>query len=170
MTYPAQPPQPYKVFAVPSPLRAMYLSLVSVSRLKMKVVNGAPSMTWNPLTDIIDPLVDIPGQMMCRLELGFIKRGDMPMPVVAGRAPDRNGTVYFDSVINPSTGTPYVLAGDRLFCLAGPIMGTFEIRTIPTAAVGFGGAHHIEVQVFEVAQSIAKGSPTPFPGSENSDT
>lgn len=170
MTYPQQPPQPYRPYAVSSPLRSLYQSVVQVVRLKMKMVTGTPSLTWNALPDIIDPFMEIPGQMMCRLDLGFIRRGDMPMPIGAGRAPDRQGTAFFDTAINPDTGAPYVLAGDRLFCLAGPIMGTFEIRTIPTAAVDLTGAHHVEVQVFEVASSIAKGSPTPFPGSEGPDT
>jgi hypothetical protein len=148
----------------------MYQSLVQVYRLKMKLNAGSPTLTWAPVAAVIDPYVEKAGQMMCRLDLGFIKRGDMPMPVTAGRAPDRMGTAFFDAAVDPDTGAPYVLAGDRLFCLAGPITGTFEIRTIPTAAVGFGGAHHVEVQIFEVAQSIAKGSQTPFPGSEGSDT
>jgi hypothetical protein len=166
VTYPTPPPVPYQPFSVASPLRALYQSLVQVYRLKMKVSGGTPTLTWNELSDVIDPFVAVPGQMMCRLDLGFIKRGDMPMPVSAGRAPDRQGTVFFDSVIDPDTGAPYVLAGDRLFCIAGPVMGTFEIRQIPTAAVGLAGAHHVECMVFEVAQSIAKGSQTPFPGSE----
>jgi hypothetical protein len=170
VTYPTPPPTPYQAFAVSSPLRSLYQSLVQVYRLKMKIVSGTPTLTWSVIPDVCDPFVAIPGQMMCRLDLGFIKRGDMPMPVTAGRAPDRSGTVFFDVSVNPDTGAPYVLAGDRLFCVAGPITGTFEIRTIPTAATALVGAHHVEVQVFEVAQSIAKGSQTPFPGSENSDT
>lgn len=170
MTFPNQPPQPYTPFASPSPLRVMYLSMVQVLRLKMKVTGGAPQLTWNVLPDVIDPFVDIPGQMMCRLDIGFVRRGDLPMPLVAGRAPDRVGIVFYDALLNPDTGAPYVLAGDRLMCIAGPIQGTFEIRTVPTAAVGFTGAHHVEVQVMEVAQSLAKGGPTPFPGSESKDT
>lgn len=170
MTYPDPPPKPYQVYAVPSPLRAMYQSMVQVYRLKMKMQGGTPTLTWNLVQDIIDPFVAIPGQMMCRLDPGFIKQSDPPMAVAAGRAPDRVGTAFYDVSINPDTGTPFVLAGDRLFCIAGPIMGTFEIRTIPTAAVSLTGAHHVEVQVFEVAQSIAKGSQTPFPGSEGPET
>lgn len=170
MTYPNQPPLPYTPFATVSPLRSLYQSLVQVIRLKMKVTSGSPQLTWTEVPDVIDPMVDIPGQMMCKIDLGFIRRGDMPMPLVAGRAPDRNGTVFFDAILSPDTGAPYVLAGDRLRCIAGPVVGTFELRTIPTAAVGLAGVHHIECQVFEVAQSLAKGGPTPFPGSEGKDT
>lgn len=169
MTYPAQPPVPYQPFA-PTSLRIFYWSRVQVLRTRMVMSNGTPTLTWSTLTDVIDPYLDIPGQMMCRLDLGFIKRGDMPMPVSAGRAPDRVGTMFFDVQVNPDTGAPYVLAGDRVNCLAGPVTGTFEIRTIPTAAIGMAGAHHIEAQVFEVAQSLAKGTQTPFPGSEGPDT
>ena len=152
-----------------SPLRGFYQSRVQVLRLKMKVTHGTPTLTWTVLGDVIDPYMEIPGQMMCRLDLGFIKRADMPMPLVAGAAPQRQGTVFFDTAIDPGTGAPFVLAGDRLNCVAGPITGTFEIRTIPTAAVGISGAHHIETAVWEVAKSIARGSETPFPGSEGPD-
>jgi len=136
----------------------------------MKVANGVPTLTWSELTSVIDPYVDIPGRMMCRLELGFIRRTDMPMPIMAGAAPQRQGTAFFDAALDPDTGAPFVLAGDRLHCLAGPVMGTFEIRSVPQAAIGFTGAHHTEVNCWEVAKSIAKGSQTPFPGSENGDT
>ena len=170
MTYPEQPPRPYQPFAGTSPLRLFYQSMVQVLRIKMKVANGTPTLTWNPLTDVLDPYVDIPGQMMCRLDLAYVKRSDMPMPLVAGAAQPRQGTVFFDSAVDPDTGAPYVLAGDRLNCLAGPVMGTFEIRQIPTAAVDMTGPHHVEVSIWEVAASIAKGSQRPFPGSENEDT
>lgn len=169
MTYPSPPPGPYRPYATTSPLRIFYQSLVRVMRLKMKVSNGTPTLTWTALDMVLDPYVDIPGQMMCRLDLGFIKRSDMPMPLVAGASPARQGTAYFDVAIDPDAGTPYVLAGDRLNCLAGPIQGTFEIRQIPTAAVDLTGAHHCEVQIWEVAASIAKGSQTPFPGSQGPD-
>lgn len=170
MTYPNQPPTPYNPFAIYSPLRVSYVSLVQVMRLKSKITNGTPSLIWTTLPDVIDPFVDIPGQMMVNLQLGFIRRGDMPMPLTAGAAAQRQGTVYFDAAINPDTNEPYVLAGDRLYCIGGPIQGTFEIRSVPQAAVSFGGVHHCETQVWEVAKSLAKGTATPFPGSEGPDT
>lgn len=170
MTYPDPPPRPYQPFATASPLRSLYQSLVQVYRIKMKMQGGTPTLTWNVVPDVLDPFVAIPGQMMCRLDIGFIKRGDMPMPIGAGRAPDRQGTAFFDAAIDASTGASLVTAGDRLYCVGGPVTGTFEVRTIPTAAVSLTGAHHVEVSVYEVAQSIAKGSQTPFPGSEGPDT
>jgi hypothetical protein len=170
MTYPSQPPVPYQPFAIASPLRVHYLSLVQVMRLKMKVTNGSPTLTWSELPDVVDPFVSIPGQMMANLQLGFIRRGDMPMPITAGAAAQRQGVVLFDAALSPETGAPYVLAGDRLYCIGGPITGTFEIRSVPQAAISFGGVHHIECQIWEVAKSLASGTQTPFPGSENSDT
>jgi hypothetical protein len=171
VTYPSQPPVPHRPFAIASPLRVHYLSLVQVMRLKMKVHNGTPSLTWTVLADVIDPFMDIPGQMMCSIQLGFIRRGDMPMPLTAGAAAQRQGTVYYDSAVDPDTNAPYVLAGDRLYCIGGPIQGTFEIRSVPQAAVSWAGAHHIETQIWEVAKSLAQGSQsqTPFPGSEGPD-
>jgi hypothetical protein len=151
-------------------MRTMYQSKVAVLRLVMKLTNGVPHLTWNPIPDLLDPFIEIPGQMLCRIDLGFIKRGQLaPMPVMAGRAPDRVGTAFFDPAINPDTGAPFVLAGDRLQCLSGPVIGTFEIREIPYAAITMAGPHHIEVEVIEVAKSIAQGSQTPFPGSEGPD-
>lgn len=170
MSYPNPPPTPYQPFATTSPLRIFYASLVQVLRLKMKVVNGTPTLTWTELNDVLDPYVDIPGQMMCRLDLNFVKRIDMPMPISAGAAQQRQGTVFFDSVTDPSTGAQVVLAGDRLHCLAGPVSGTFEIRQIPNPAVDLNNSHHIEVSIWEVAKSVAQGSQTPFPGSEGPDS
>lgn len=171
VTFPSPPPNPYQPFATTSPLRIVYQSLVNVLRLTNKVTSGMPSVSWAPLTDVIDPYVGVPGQMMCRLDLGFIKRGAaQPMPLVAGRAPDRVGVAFFDAQMDPETGAPFVLVGDRLQAIAGPVQGTFDIRIIPTAALDITGAHHIEVEIIEVAQSLAKGSLTPFPGSEGPDT
>lgn len=175
MTYPSGAPTPYQPFAIVSPLRSLYKSLVQIMRLQMKVTNGAPHLTWTAIPDLLDPFVEIPGQMMCRIDLQFIRAGNamaaaLPMPVAAGRAPDRVGTLFFDAQINPSTGAPYVLAGDHIICLSGPILGTFEIREIPTSVLDGFGAHHVEAGIAEVAQSIAKGSQTPFPGSQGPET
>jgi hypothetical protein len=170
VTFPQQPPAPYNPFAVYSPLRVSYLSLVNVMRLKMKVTNGTPALTWTALPGVIDPFVAVPGQMLCHISLGFIRRGDLPMPLTAGVAAQRQGVVYFDSAIDPDTNAPYVLAGDRLYCIGGPVQGTFELRSVPQSEISFGGVHHIECQIWEVSKAIAVGSQTPFPGSENSDT
>jgi hypothetical protein len=78
----------------------------------------------------------------------FVRPGkDAPMPLVAGRAPDRVGTLFCDP-------TPHLKAGDRIHAIDGPVTGTFEIRAIPDVAVGFGIGHHMEVQLIEVAQEL----------------
>lgn len=110
--------------------------------------NGAPQQTWQKLDTIVDPYLGVPGEMMCRIDLGFQRPGkDMPMPVVAGRAPDRLGVMAFDP-------TNEIVSGDRFRCIAGPIQGTFEIRAMPDVAAGYALAHHMEVQIIEVAQNF----------------
>lgn len=81
------------------------------------------------------------------------------MAIVAGRAPDRMGTMFFDRGCD-------VRAGDRIKCLTGPIEGTFEIRAIPDVAQGFSVLHHYEVQVVEVARSLTDV----FPGTNVGDS
>ncbi len=151
--------------SVPSPLRSFYSTVAQVLRLnEVLQAGGGMVMTWNPLTAVVDPILDLPGLLACRIDLTFLRPGkDQPAPFVAGRAQDRVGVAYFDLAASVS-GIPYILAGDRLECVSGPIFGTFEIRNIPDVAQdGFSG-HHVEVQVIEVSQALQPGSPTPFPG------
>jgi hypothetical protein len=163
-----QPPEPYIPFApLQGSMRALYHSLVQVTRAQMTMTDqGTASVSWGPISAMCDSFLVSPGYMMCRLDLQFIRRGvDQPAPVIAGRAPDRMGVVYYDPVADPVTGIPAVLAGDRLVCVSGPVMGVFEIRTVPDVAQDFIGAHHIEVQVVETSQALQPGSVQPFPGS-----
>lgn len=137
-------------------MRHLFASRVEVLRLSGTLVRGNPIMTWVRVTDVLDLSLGVPGELLCRIDLQFQRPGkDQPMPVVAGRAPDRLG-VLFCSI------TPSLLAGDRLHCIAGPVNGTFEIRTIPDPALNNTAAHHLEVQVVEVAQSLT--GPQVFPG------
>jgi hypothetical protein len=69
------------------------------------------------------------------------------MPIVAGRAPDRVGLMFFDA-------TQEVRAGQRIHCLDGPVQGTFELRVMPDPAAGYSLAHHMEVQIVEVSQNM----------------
>lgn len=83
------------------------------------------------------------------------------MPVEAGKAPPRVAVLY----CAPKTA---LLAGDRVVCIPNryndlPVTGTFEIRVPPDEAQDFSRQHHIEVQVIEVALSVA-GGPRAFPG------
>lgn len=152
-------------FPSPSMLRNLYNSRVQVSRLASTLTSGGGmSLVWTPLNVFLDPTEDQPGFMSCRLDMGFIRPGkDQPAPLVAGRAPDRVGVCYYDPVTD-SNGVPVVQAGDRLTCVAGPIFGIFDVRLVPDVAQDYTGAHHVEVQVIEVAKQTQPGSPTPFPG------
>jgi hypothetical protein len=168
MTTPVNfPPEPYVPFApYQNTARGLYNSVAQVSRLSETLEpDGTLSMTWGVIPDIIDPFVQIPGQMRCRIAVGFVRRGvDQPMPIVAGRAPDRVGVLYFDLVADPVTNLPLVRSGDRVTMIGGSVFGNWEIRVNPDVAQDLLGAHHVEVQVVEVAQNIQPTSPQPFPG------
>lgn len=159
---------PYSPRFVLSPMRGLYRSLVQVYRLVPVLGSGgALTMSWQPVTDVLDPyLPDKPGQMYCRLDVGFMRPGkDQPQPFAAGKAPDRVALVFFDPATDQS-GRSLVKSNDRLTCLAGPVYGTWEFRLIPEVAQDFLGAHHMECQVVEVAQALVPGGLTPFPGAQ----
>jgi hypothetical protein len=125
---------------------------------------GGMSVTWSAVTDILDPYQAGPGLMACRLDLQFTRPGkDAPMPLVAGRAPDRVGVLFYDMPADVN-GLPLLKAGDRLQMVSGPIAGTFELRQTPEPAQGYAGIHHAENQIVEVSQALQPGSYTPFPG------
>lgn len=130
-------------------MRHLFNQRVEVLRLAAVMTNGTPVLSWSKVTTILDPALGVPGELLCRLDLNFVRPGkDQPMPVTAGRAPDRIGVLFCGA-------TDKILAGDRIRCLSGPVSGTFEIRTIPDQAIDFAAAHHIEVQVVEISQSLA---------------
>lgn len=128
-------------------MRWLYSSRVEVLRLGMDMdADGIPSQTWDKIPSIVDLYLGVPGELMCRIDLTFQRPGkDQPMPVVAGRAPDRLGVMFFDV-------TDEIRSGDRFRCISGPISGTFEMRVQADPAQDFGVAHHMEVQIVEVAQ------------------
>ena len=157
---------PYSPRFTLSPLRALYRSLVQVTRLvSLLGTGGSLSMTWQNVPDVLDPyLPDKPGQMYCRLDVGFMRPGkDQPQPFAAGRAPDRVALMFFDPATDQG-GRSLVRSGDRFTCLAGPVYGVWELRLIPEVAQDYVAAHHMEVQVVEVSQALAAGGLTPFPG------
>lgn len=132
-----------------SQLRHLYSSRVEIIRLSLDMSNGVPIQSWDKIPYIVDPFLGVPGEMMCRIDLAFQRPGkDQPMPIVAGRAPDRVGLMFFDV-------TPEVMDGDRIHCLTGPISGTFEMRVKADPAVDYSSAHHLEVQIVEVAKNNA---------------
>jgi hypothetical protein len=146
-------------------MRSLYRSVAKVLRLQATITNGIAGTTWAQISDMVDPFYGRAGHLQCRLDLQFTRPGkDIQMPLVAGRAPDRVGVLFFDCAAGPS-GALLVRAGDRLEMTAGPHQGTFEIRVIPEVAQDFTGAHHVEIQVIEVSQAMTPGSVTPFPGS-----
>jgi hypothetical protein len=156
---------PYIPFAPLSPARGLYRSVAQVLRLQPTLqAGGGMSVTWAAVTDILDPFLSTPGQIACRLDLQFTRPGkDAPQPLVAGRAPDRVGVLFCDMPADVN-GLPLLKAGDRFQMVSGPIVGTFEVRTVPEVAQDYIGASHAEFQVIETSQSLQPGSYTPFPG------
>lgn len=165
MTEPTGPVEPYLPYAQPqTALRTLYRSIAQVYRLSAVMDRGSADLSWQPVTDTLDPWLGLPGQLMCRVDLQFVRRGiDQPMPVIAGRSPDRIGVMFCDPAYDAS-GKPLLKAGDRFAMVAGPVTGNFEVRVVPDVAIDFVGAHHLEFQVIEVAEALGAGSFTPFPG------
>lgn len=129
-------------------MRHLFASRVEVYDAVITIVDGTGEISWVKSSEITDPILGEQGEMMCRLDLTFIRHGkDQPMAPVAGRAPDRTGVLF-------CTYTESLKAGQRVRAIEGPVTGTFEIRAIPDPAVDFSSAHHIEVQVVEVAQDV----------------
>lgn len=156
---------PYIPFAPLSPARGLYRSVAQVMRLAPTLqAGGGMSVSWAAVTDILDPYLNTPGLIACRLDLLFTRPGkDAPAPLVAGRAPDRTGVLFYDLPTDVN-GLPLVKAGDRFQLVSGPIDGTFELRQSPEVAQDYIGATHAENQVVEVSQALQPGSYTPFPG------
>jgi hypothetical protein len=143
-------------------LRHLYNCRVGLLRLSGTMAAGTPVLAWSRVTGILDPALGIDGELMCRLDLGFVRPGrDQPMAVVAGRAPDRIGVMFYDTAVTA------VKAGDRVVVLAGPVTGNFEIRAVPDPANDMSTAHHMEVQVIEVALSQDTVFPSGTPGQDS---
>lgn len=156
-------PTPYQPYQFINPARGLYSSYVQVLRLSTAMTaEFGMSVSWAAVPDIVDVIVDQPGILACRLNIGDLRPGkDQLPPIVAGRPQDRYGVIYFDPVTDVN-GVPLVKAGDRFLCIAGPISGTWEMRNIPDQLQGFRGAAHCEAQVVEVAAQSGPGTPTPF--------
>lgn len=104
----------------------------------MSSSDGIPTTEW-VVPDGLDSI-------KCRIDLGFLRPGlDAPPPDEAGKIPDRVGLMLY------SANSP-ILWGDHIQAIDGPIQGIFTINGRPDVAQGFGSAHHMEVQVKEVAQ------------------
>jgi hypothetical protein len=156
---------PYVPSVPASMARGLYRSVAQVLRLSSVLqAGGGMSVTWQPVTDILDPYLVTPGLIACRLDLAFTRPGkDALMPLVAGRAPDRTGVLFYDMPTDVN-GLPLIKSGDRFAMVSGPVPGTFELRQVPEAAQDYLGAAHAENQVTEVSQALQPGGYTPFPG------
>lgn len=130
-------------------MRHLYNSRVEVYRPYDELVDGLAQLTWQKVKVIVDPAMSVPGELLCRIDLSYQRPGkDQPMPLVAGRAPDRVGLLFCDR-------TDELRAGDRLHCIDGPVQGTFELRVMPDPIAGYGPAvHHMEAQVVEVSNNM----------------
>lgn len=118
-------------------------SRVRVKRPRMSTEDGVLSTSWYAVPGM--------GQLQCRLEVGLFRPGkDQPLPIQAGRAPDRVA-VYW---VSPGTD---LRPGDHLECVSGPVTGTWEVRTSPDSAVGMRHLHHLEGQATELPPSVALG-------------
>lgn len=138
-------------------MRHLFASRAEVLRLsgQMSDDSATPTYTWVKVDTVVDRDLNRPGELLCRLDLTFQRPGkDQPMPVVAGRAQDRVGVMFFSAGCD-------IRAGDRIRPITGPITGTFEIRAVPDPAEGFSLAHHMEVQVVEVSKAVAS-----YPGGQ----
>lgn len=136
-----------------SQMRDLYDTRVKVLRRQVDSdLAGSARESWVQITDVPDFFLGVPGEMLCRLSLGPLRRGkDQLPPLEAGRAPDRVGVLYCDV-------TPHLRAGDRLQCVSGPVTGMFELRVAPDLSPDFSSVHHLEVQVIEVSQHPSLGS------------
>jgi len=136
-----------------SRLRSTYSSVVQVYRAATGAIDpntGAPSYTYSAITDDVDEDFNAPGQMLCRLALGWLEPGSMaPDPVEATAPMPRVGTLYFD--LSYSGAMP-LKAKDRLQTISGPVSGIFELRSIPYPAQDLiGVATFARVQIVEVS-------------------
>lgn len=138
-------------------MRHLFKSVAQVLEPATTMEKGAiASAGWQPVMEMFDPNYGKPSYLKCRLDLQFIRPGKDVVPAVNAIPTGRTGLLFCSL-------TPFLKAGQRLKMVAGPIRGTFTIEIMPEYALGYSDAHHIEVQVFEVAQNRLQGV---FPGRE----
>lgn len=132
--------------------RHLYASRVAVFRLGGgSFEDGAPTYGYQKVSQVVDYVLGVPGEMMCRIDLQWTRPGKMqPMPTEAGNPPSRQGTLFFDPFINPSAD--YIRAGDYIQTISGPITGTFQIRVIPEPALFLNKVDHMQCEIIEVAK------------------
>lgn len=131
-------------------IRGSYSSTVEILRTKTgRPLKGAPNFSWENPDIIFDEDWGIPGQMMCNIDLQWVRPGMTALPAFeAGSVIPRRGTVFFDLTYDKKI---LVKGGDRLRAIQGPIEGLFELRVIPAVAKDFFGLiDHVEAEIIEV--------------------
>lgn len=132
-------------------MRHLFNSVVSTYRVQQTNQAGIGVFDYVPMAGELS-------YVKCRLDLSFLRPGrDAPPPIEAGKALDRFGVLFCDVWV------PFK-AGDRIRTVNNdvgeqPVEGWFELRHVPDRAIDFSRAHHIEVQIVEVAQAVAAGYP-----------
>ena len=124
----------------------LFNSVVAVYRQEVSRVGGKARRDWVLQSS---PLDSVP----CRIDLTFVRKGkDMPSPNVTASAVDRMGVLFFPVWFDLKPADHLVAIPNNMGEV--PVEGKFEIRTMPDVAQGFSSAHHKEVQIFEIAQSL----------------
>ena len=138
-----------------SSMRHLFVTRVSVTRVYQDIFRGgAPVYNYKKLDSMLDYYLDVPGEMMCRLDLNWVRPGvKQPQATEAAVAPSRFGTLFFDPF--EGSDNDFISAGDRITCLSGPVSGTFELRVVPRPALGLYDVHHMEVEVEEVNKNLS---------------
>jgi len=109
---------------------------------RVRVSRPATSFEDGVLTTTFEPVVGLES-VPVRLEVGFYRPGkDQPLPVQAGRAPDRVATYWAAPGVD-------LRPGDQMEAISGPVGGVWQIRTYPDQALDMASVHHIEGQCVE---------------------
>ena len=109
---------------------------------RVRVLRPASVFVDGILTTTFEPVAGMES-VPVRLEVGFYRPGkDMPLPVQAGRAPDRVATYW------AAPGSDF-RPGDHLEAVAGPVTGTWQVRAYPDQALDTCSVHHVEGQCVE---------------------
>lgn len=134
---------------IASTIRTSYASLVKILRNERGApINGSPTYVWNNPQIVFDEDLNVPGQMLCRIDLQWIRPGTMiPAAYEIGAPIPRRGTLLFDTTYDDKI---LIQAGDKIQTIAGPVEGTFSLRIKPEPAIdAIGVIDHAEVEIVE---------------------
>ena len=102
-------------------------------------VDGVLSVTWT----------EVAANVPCRIDLTFVRVGrDLLYKPDSGRAPDRNAVGFFRVNTDLKVADRVVITDDS------GLSGTWEVFIKPEQATTISKAHHLEVELREVSQSI----------------